>query len=67
MSDILWEKTLKEKYLCKCVKVNDFVGKLTVTDTVNNNVLLEKETVLIEPYNYSLWENMCQSAINQST
>lgn len=60
--EVLWEKTIGN-YQCKCVKINDFMGRLTVVDQ-NENEILNKELILLQPYDYTQWESFCQSAID---
>ena len=61
---VLWQKTINEHFDCKCVSIDEFYGKLTVTDTNTNNVVLDKELVLVEPLSTNKWEEFCQESIN---
>lgn len=68
---IVWEAKLDEVYDCKVTRIDEYKGKLTVTD-LSNNVLLDEEVGLMygarfgpDVSDVALWEDKCVEVIDK--
>lgn len=64
IAEALWKKLIDSKYQCQCIRIDEFHGKLTVLNINDNTLLLNREIVLKEPFDYDQWESFCIAAIN---
>lgn len=71
----VWESQLDNRYDCRVVWTESYRGRLTVTDTVNNNILLDEEVSLMYDAQFGpdisdvcLWEDKCIAVVpNESS
>ena len=70
-TDTVWESTLDKIFKCKVTRSGDYKGVLTVVNTENQFVLLEKEVTLsyramfgpdVDDIGY--WEELCIQAVD---
>lgn len=67
---IIWESQLDEIYDCKVTRIDEYKGKLTMTDQFDR-VLFDEEVVLMYGARFgpdisdvALWQNRCVEVID---
>ena len=71
MSNIVWEATLDNIYKCEVTRIDEYKGKLKVTNTENAFVLLEQEVGLSYGARFgpdiddvALWQDLSCKAVD---
>lgn len=72
--NLVWQSMLDEVFDCRVVHTAPYRGRLTVTDTSDSSVLMEKEVNLSydakfgpDVLDVESWQQMCVNAVDNRT
>lgn len=68
--DIIWNRTLDNRFKCKVSRVDEYTGLLTVTDENDNSLLCTQVNLSYgatfgpDVFDVDDWQNMCIKAVD---